>query len=378
MRTKCPCRKLLLINLSGLYIHIPFCHSKCVYCDFYSTPRRGGMDEFVDGLIKEFIFRRTEIPTPFSTVYLGGGTPSILSEQNLEKIFNLILPYCSAQEITIEANPEDITKDKVDFWREIGINRLSIGVQSLDDNILRRLGRRHSSKKALEAINIIRSAGISNISADLIYALPGLTSESWRTALRTIFSTGIKHLSAYCLTYHEGTSLHRMLKNGKIIATPDEEIECQFEILRNESLDAGFEHYEISNLSLPGFRSRHNSSYWSADSVWLGLGPSAHSFDGRIRRIDYSDTGRWLNSLPSPFEIEDESELDLINDIIVTSLRTFEGLDLNVIPEEYRDSILKDAASFISEGHMRLHDNRLSIPSSRWLMSDFYIRELIR
>lgn len=369
--------------MAGLYLHIPFCHSKCVYCDFYSRPcgPKAGAGEaarVVDGLIAEFEARREEVSAPFTTVYVGGGTPSVVPAELLARLFRA-LPLGEASEVTLEANPEDVTPEAVAAWRDSGVNRVSMGVQALDDALLRRMGRRHSSRRALEAIDHIYKGGITNISADLIYGLPGMTPAEWADGLKRLLDTPISHLSAYCLTYHEGTALYRRLKEGRVIPADDEDIELQFNALRRISAESGFEHYEISNLAKPGFRSAHNSAYWNPASQWLGIGPSAHSFDGRVRRVDFADTSRWLASLPYPFEIEEETPLDLVNDTIVTSLRTLEGLDLRDIPAEHRGTLMRAAAPFIASGDMTSgHDGlSLAINPDRWLISDRFIRELI-
>lgn len=363
--------------MTSIYVHIPFCHSKCIYCDFYSLPglRRAG--EVADGIVAEYTARRGELPGPPSTVYFGGGTPSSLPVEILERIVEG-LPLESVTEFTIEANPEDIDAVKVDAWRRMGVNRVSMGIQTLDDDALRRMGRRHSAAQAMEAVDIIHGAGIDNISVDMIYGLPGLTPERWQEDLRRVLALAVDHLSAYCLTYNEGTMLYRQMQQGKVTPADDDTIAAQYEILCRESAGVGFEHYEISNFARPGRRSRHNAAYWNPDSQWLGLGPSAHSFDGTVRRIDIADTGRWLESLPRPFEIDEETPLDRINDTIVTSLRTLEGLDLCRLPGDIAQGVMADAARFVESGHMQFDGRRLSIPPARWLTADAYIRELIR
>ena len=363
--------------MAGLYIHIPFCHSKCVYCDFYSSPRRNNMEAVAKGIIDEFNQRRLEIDEPFTTIYIGGGTPSILTSQTLSAILKS-LPIDDAFEITIEANPEDVSENNVALWRSLGINRVSMGIQSLNDATLHFLGRRHTAENSLDAVKMLKNGGFDNISVDLIYGIPGLGEKEWEESLTLLMKQPITHLSAYCLTYHEGTYLFKIWKQGKITPSTDEQIERQFNILQDVARREGFEHYEISNLAKPGFRSAHNSSYWEPSSKWLGIGPSAHSFDGKVRRVDISDTARWLERLPTPFEIEYETDTDLVNDNIVTSLRTLEGLDLDTVPEKYRASLIKDAEPFIKSGDMELKANRLSIIPSKWLISDSYLRKLIR
>ena len=362
--------------MAGLYVHIPFCHSKCIYCDFYSTPRREDVDAVVDGLISEFKHRCREISEPFETIYFGGGTPSILSPSQFE-ILCEVLPIKSAKEFTIEVNPEDVSDETVRVWKACGVNRISMGVQTLNDDVLRKIGRRHSSRQVYEAINSFTKHGITNISLDLIYGLPGIDQSGWEDDLNRTLSLPIKHLSAYCLTYHEGTMLYKMAKTGRVLPMDEDETVRRFEALRAITAEHGFEHYEISNFARKGFRSRHNSSYWNPRSKWLGLGPSAHSFDGHTRRIDIPDIKTWLQKLPAPYEIDEENDLDRINDNIVTALRTIDGIDLDTIPPEFRSRLLLDARPYIERGNMVLTDTHLSIPPSQWLMSDSYIRDLI-
>lgn len=337
------------------------------------------MTEVVEGLLRELDARANEVEGSFDTLYVGGGTPSILPDQLIAKLLGSVIKYCRSTETTLEVNPEDVSAEKAALWHSLGVNRISIGIQTIDDKRLRSLGRRHTGAQALKAIEILHEAGITNVSADLIYGLPGLSDCEWQHTLEVVLATGIKHLSAYCLTYHEGTALQRMYERGIVVPATDEEVERQFKILRQVSESFGFEHYEISNLALPGYRSRHNSSYWNPSSQWLGIGPSAHSFDGKARRIDFADTTQWLKNLPTPYEIERETETEIVNDNIVTSLRTLDGLDLQTVPEEYRQTILHDAQRFIETGDMTLSDGQnLTITPSQWLISDYFIRALMR
>ncbi len=363
--------------MTGLYVHIPLCKTKCIYCDFYSTAHIGRADLIIDGLVKEFEHRKNEVGNIFDTIYIGGGTPSVIPPDLLYKLVaRFSLENC--KEFTIEANPDDITADLVKRWREIGINRVSMGVQSLHDPILRTIRRRHSADQAIDAIHMLQDNGIENISCDLIYGLPGLTSEIWVDNLERLLSESISHLSAYCLTYNEGTVLYDMMLSGKVVPATEEEIAGQFETLQNVTSARGFEHYEISNFALPGKRSIHNSNYWNERSTWLGIGPSAHSFDGRTRRIDFADTIQWLNNMPTPYYIDEETDIDRLNDNIVTSLRTSDGLNLNVIDKRIAKCILRDAENFIKSGQMSLKDGYLTINSKYWLISDAFIRELIQ
>ncbi|MCM1033002.1 MAG: radical SAM family heme chaperone HemW [Odoribacter sp.] len=362
----------------GIYIHIPFCHSKCIYCDFYSTPVRKRIDEVAAGISAEYRYRREELSGCPSTIYFGGGTPSVMHPSLLEHIIKEIDTRC-VEEFTIEANPEDITPQTVAEWRNMGINRVSMGIQSLDNDILRWMRRRHDASTALNAITCLQDNGITNISCDLIYGIPRMTLNTWVQTLNRVLSSGITHLSAYCLSYYDNTALSRRYHKNIDPPPPDDDVIAgQFEILRNITAQYGFEHYEISNFSTPGNHSRHNSIYWTHGGEWLGLGPSAHSFDGKTRRIDISDVDRWLSMLPTPYEIESETSIDRINDNIVTSLRTSAGLDLTNLPTNFAERIIADAEMFIKRGCMKLDNNKLSILPQYWLIADSFIRELIQ
>ncbi len=362
--------------MSSLYIHIPFCRSKCIYCDFYSRTGKADMELVTQGLIDEFRHRCNEVNSPFTTIYIGGGTPSVLPISLLEKLV-ATLPTQQVEEFTIEVNPDDVTPQSASAWHQLGINRVSMGVQTLNDSVLRSIGRRHTGSQALQAIDTLIGANLTNISVDLIYGLPGIEQHEWEHDLSTIVATPVTHLSAYCLSYYPGTMLHKLAERGRITPTDDDQLDLRFRALQHITSQAGFDHYEISNLARPGYRSRHNSAYWNPGHTWLGIGPSAHSFDGRVRRADHSDIASWLRSLPAPFEEEHETPLDLINDNIVTALRTSDGLDLNTIPEPHRSALMRNAAPIIATGALTLSNHRLSIPSHSWLTSDYYLRQLI-
>lgn len=363
--------------MTGIYLHVPFCHSKCIYCDFYSIADRRLLAEYARGVIREYVARKDELSEPIRTIYLGGGTPSILPIDLLSEIVSH-LPLNEVEEFTIEVNPEDVTTENVTMWRELGINRISMGVQSLDDDMLKWMRRRHTATDALTAIETIRAGGINNISCDLIYGLPGLSAESWRKDLTRLLSMPINHLSAYCLTYSRGTALYHQWEQGKVIPAEDDLIASQFAILRDETARAGFEHYEISNFARPGFKSRHNSLYWSPQGKWLGLGPAAHSFDGSVRRIDIANTRKWLEMLPEPYEIDEEDELNRINDLTMTGLRTAQGLDLAIFDDGTRSKIEQDAQPFLETGKMHRNGGVLTINRDYWLVSDSIIRELMQ
>jgi oxygen-independent coproporphyrinogen-3 oxidase len=372
--------------MAGIYIHIPFCHSKCAYCDFFSTPRNAEdtRKAFIEALAHEWHARCHELTDePIKTIYLGGGTPSIFSLSELTEIISLF-PRTDLEEFTIETNPEDVTDAWVDGIAKLGINRVSIGVQSLNDNELSIVGRRHTADDALTAITRIKSRGISNISADLIYGLPGQTIDSWKDSLHRLLATGITHLSAYSLSYEQGTRLYAMLMNGKVEETPQELSELMYIALCNDTADAGFEHYEISNFARPGMHSRHNSAYWDY-TPYLGLGPGAHSFDGKVRRVNPSKLQQYITAMQSDetfYQEEEETLTDRLNDAIITALRTSRGLQVSSIQSlgdtHAVDELRKNAAPYIASGEIvHTPDNILRIPEKYWLISDAILRDLL-
>ncbi|MDE5642530.1 MAG: radical SAM family heme chaperone HemW [Muribaculaceae bacterium] len=362
--------------MAGLYIHIPYCHSKCAYCDFYSRPDDGNAGLVADTIVKEFRLRKHEFAEPITTIYIGGGTPSILPDRLLGDIVKGIgIDSFDIKEFTIEVNPEDIYPEKLKFWKALGIDRISMGVQSLCDAELKAVGRRHSAQTALDALDMIREAGFTKISCDLIYGLPGQSVYSWQESLTRLLDTGITHLSAYSLTYEQGTLLYARMLNGKVIPADDDTVLELYSILCDETAARGFRHYEISNFALPAYEAIHNSSYWN-DTPYLGLGPSAHSFDGHTRRINPASVRTYIENMPA-FEIEAESEIDRLNDRIITALRTDRGLELNSIPHKYRSSIERYARIWVNRSMLEYRGDVLIIPERHWMMADAIMRDLI-
>lgn len=364
--------------MSSIYVHIPFCHAKCAYCDFYSSPGFKDAEEMIDAICKEYTLRKDEIPDRVSTVYIGGGTPSMLPDTLISKLIHS-LPTPSG-EFTVEVNPEDVTIDMIKTLSRLGINRVSMGVQSLIDAELKAVGRRHTAEQALSAASILRECGISNISLDLIYGLPGQTFETWIKSVKEIIAFRPEHISAYILSYEPGTRLTAMLHAGKIEQADDELIERMYDALCSLTAQAGYEHYEISNFALPGFRARHNSGYWHG-VPYLGLGPSAHSFDGCLRRINPSSTKAYIRSLSNgtvAFEIDEETDDNRFNDLLVTRLRTREGLPLEIIGPRRKEILLRDAAPLVARGEVLLTSSSLSIPENHWLTSDHIISSLMQ
>lgn len=362
--------------MAGLYIHIPYCHSKCAYCDFYSRPDDGNITLLADAIAREYDIRKSELREPLQTIYIGGGTPSILPDDVLARIVTAVRPAgVSLREFTIEANPEDINPRRLDCWRSLGIDRVSMGVQSLNDGELKAVGRRHSAAMALDAIDMIQQAGFDKISCDLIYGLPTQTVESWRDSLSRLLDTGISHLSAYSLSYEEGTLLYARMISGRVTPADDDTVAMMYESLTAMAAERGFRHYEISNFALPGFEAIHNSSYWDS-TPYLGLGPSAHSFDGSVRRVNPASVKQYLQQMPS-FEVESESTTDRLNDIIITALRTDTGLDPAALPAACRNEVERSARKWLNRSMLVYQNDRIVIPERYWLMADAIMRDLI-
>ena len=286
--------------MAGIYIHIPFCKTRCVYCDFYSTTREELRKAYVQALCAELGMRKDYLKgEAIETVYLGGGTPSQLDEKDFGRIFDTIertygLDAC--REITLEANPDDLTEDYVEMLRRWPFNRISMGIQTFDGSMLRMLNRRHTSRQAIEAVERCRAYGFDNISIDLIYGLPGETDERWQNDLLQTVHMDVEHISAYHLTYEEGTPLYRLLKVGRVREVDEESSVRFFTMLMDTLSVAGYEHYEISNFCKPGHRSRHNTSYWRG-VPYLGCGPSAHSFDTQSREWNVASLEEYLRAL---------------------------------------------------------------------------------
>lgn len=360
--------------MAGVYVHIPFCHAKCAYCDFFSTPRMERAREVADGIMAEYHARLVELAgEEITTVYFGGGTPSALDAGLLERICNE-LPMATAVERTIEVNPEDVDEQSAVRWLGMGFNRVSMGVQSLADSELRAVGRRHSAADALSAIGVLRRAGFDNISCDLIYGLPGQSVDTWLLSLRTLLAAGVEHLSAYSLSYEPGTRLTAMLQTGKITPTDDDTVAAMYAQLCDTARVAGFEHYEISNFARPGFRSRHNSAYWTT-TPYLGLGPGAHSCDAHgLRRVGPANITAWL---ADGAQREEENATERLNDRIITGLRTADGLDMAALSSDDAAALLHRAIRYLDSGFVTAADGHMRIPEEHWIVSDGIMCDLL-
>ncbi len=314
--------------MAGIYIHIPFCKQACHYCNFHFSTSLALQNDFTTALLKEIEWRKTYLDQEtIETIYFGGGTPSLLPDSALRDILDSVYHHFRISpnpEITLESNPDDMQPDRLQIWKDIGINRLSIGIQSFFAEDLTWMNRAHDARQAIQAVEQVRKTGFDHFSLDLIYGLPGLTDEKWEKNLQTAIASGAPHISCYALTVEPKTALFKMIRMKKTADVQPEQQVSQF-LSGIEILEAaGYEHYEISSFAKPGNRSRHNSSYWQAEK-YLGLGPSAHSFDGRSRQWNISNNALYIKSVKSgelPFESEILQPGDMLNEYIMTSLRT--------------------------------------------------------
>jgi oxygen-independent coproporphyrinogen-3 oxidase len=373
--------------MAGVYLHIPFCKSFCSYCDFYSITDSSGKEALVRALISEAALQARYLEGEIiDTIYFGGGTPSLLTVEQIRSIIDAIRQNFimgDDPEITLEANPDDVTEGYFGSLKAIGVNRVSLGVQSWDENRLRYLGRRHTTTQSAMALNLIFSEGIKNVSADLIYGVPGMTTADLRTDLERMFSFPVTHLSAYHLTIEEGTRLGKMKKEGKLSETDEDTSNSMFTLLGSICRDHGFIHYEISNFALDGYISRHNSSYWR-QVPYLGLGPSAHSFDRRSRQWNVSDVKKYIRSVNGgevPFSREELDRLTVFNEYVMTSLRTMWGIDLSYVEafydKELHDYLVNLSGKYIRYGLMRREKNTLVLTDQGKMISDNIIAELL-
>jgi oxygen-independent coproporphyrinogen-3 oxidase len=366
--------------MAGIYIHIPFCRKRCHYCDFFKSTDLSQKVRLLGGLKKELEIRSPELDSEeIQTIYLGGGTPSVLlldEQADLLKTIRLNYSVAGNAEITMEANPDDLSQAKLTALREIGYNRLSMGVQSFAESDLKLMNRRHGVMQAVQSVKWARSAGFKNISIDLIYGLPNQTLEEWERNVRIAVELNVEHISAYNLTYHEGTVFYDQLKKGILKELPDELSLQQFELLIRILKEAGFEHYEISNFCKSGLYSQHNSAYWK-NKKYLGIGPSAHSFNLTSRRWNVSSIEKYLQGIENdqPFsETEFLTEQDRYNDYIITGLRTIWGITENWIKSEFSEPYFihfqKIRDKYLNSGHLFLRSETVTLSPEGLFISD--------
>ena len=373
--------------MAGIYIHIPFCKRRCIYCDFFSTTQSEKKAEYVHALVRELEIRKDYLDNEeIETIYLGGGTPSQLSKEELEEIFAHIYKVYKVTpdaEITLEANPDDLTPEYVSMLRGLPINRISMGIQTFQEETLKLLHRRHTAQQAIEAFKRCREAGFQNISIDLMYGLPGETLDTWGQDLQQAIDLHPEHISAYHLIYEEGTTLWNLREQNKVEEAEEELSLTLFKTLIERLTKAGYQHYEISNFCLPGLHSRHNSSYWTGKK-YLGCGPSAHSFDGTSRQWNVSSLDKYLEGIRTDqldFEIE---ELDLYtryNDFVITSIRTCWGMPLSQLRTNYGETLynycLRMAKPHIQQGVLEIKEDTLKLTSEGIFISDGIMSDLL-
>lgn len=369
-------------KMQGLYIHIPFCKSRCIYCGFFSTTMLDLRQQYVDALCQEMKMR-CQGAENISTIYLGGGTPSQLTTDQLRQILHRAYKYNKVEkdaEVTIEVNPDDVTERFANDLTQLPVNRISMGVQTFDDKRLRFLHRRHTAEQVTTAVDRLRAAGIKNISIDLMYGFPGETIADCEADIAKALSLQVEHISTYCLMIEEDTQLQQMLQQGNITET-EEELERQmYETIINRLEDGGYEQYELSNFARPGFHSRHNSSYWDG-TPYIGIGAAAHSYDIESRSWNIADIRQYIQGMANNQRIYEEERLDSdtrYNDAITVALRTSRGLDLQALSPKHRTYCLENAQRYLDDGLLeRTQDNRLRLTRRGLFVSDMIMSNLI-
>ena len=374
--------------MAGIYIHIPFCKTRCIYCDFYSTTRSELKERFIHALCRELEIRRQYLQgEPIETIYFGGGTPSQLSGEDFQQVFDTIektYGMKQVQEITLEANPDDLTPQYVQTLANLPFNRISMGLQTFDEVTLRLLNRRHTAAQAITATKCCREAGFRNISIDLIYGLPGETVERWEHDLTQAIALNPEHISAYHLIYEEGTPIYKMLQQHRVNEVDEESSVHFFSSLIDRLTAAGYEHYEISNFCRPGYHSRHNTSYWQG-IPYLGCGPSAHSFNRYEREWNIASLNKYLNGIESgerAYEAEILDTTTRYNECIITSIRTNQGLSLTKLKEEFGTELwqycLSMAAPSIKNGMLEEREGNLRLTRKGIFISDSIMSDLLK
>ena len=366
--------------MAGVYIHIPFCKRLCAYCDFYKSVRLSYLEEVVAAMHRELSERRGYLRDQrIETLYFGGGTPSLLSVEQLAGLKRRVedLFDCShLGEVTLEANPDDLTRPYLEGLRKAGFNRLSIGVQSFDDEELRWMNRRHTAQRAEEAVREARAAGFENLTLDLIFGVPGFGEEVLRRNLERVLALEPEHISAYHLTIEPETALGRKEARGELCAVEESISEREYALVHETLTRAGYDHYEISNYARPGFRARHNSAYWQGRE-YLGIGPAAHSFDGRSRRWSLDTVESYASGGEFRFEQELLTERDRLNEYLMTHLRTAEGISFREMGEQFGPEavarIEKEAEPLLLQRMLSSTPEGLKIPAERFLLSDHLI-----
>ena len=373
--------------MAGIYIHIPFCKTRCAYCDFYSTTHEAWKQQYIDAVCKELVQRKDYLKgETVDTIYMGGGTPSQLSIAQLNALFATIeahFPLSKHQEITIEVNPDDVSDSYAEGLKQTPVNRISMGIQTFDDATLRILNRRHTEQIARMATMRLREKGFQNISIDLMYGLPGETIEQWENDLQQAIALNVEHISAYHLTYEEGTPLYRRLQAGEVNEVNEELSLTFFNMLIDALTKAGYQHYEISNFCKPGMHSRHNSSYWQG-IPYLGCGAAAHSFDGTSRQWNVADIKNYIKGIETNAPCYENEALDIptrYNEYIMTGLRTSHGISFeevaNRFGQSFATSCKKSATPHLESGKLITEGHRIKLSREGIFVSDAIICDLM-
>lgn len=374
--------------MAGLYIHIPFCKSRCIYCGFYSTTQSSLVSSYVSALCREAELRQNYVKEPIETIYLGGGTPSQIPYNELKKLFVCIYKIFNVDtnaEITIECNPDDVTPDFVENLKTLPINRVSMGAQTFSDCRLRFLHRRHTAAEVDSAVKVLREFGINNISIDLMFGFPKESLTDWNCDLEHALRLNVEHISAYSLMYEEGTTLFKMLENGFIKEVDENVSLAMYDLLINCLTNVGYEHYEISNFARPGFRSRHNSNYWN-QTPYIGLGAAAHSYNLISRQWNVSDVCQYIQGICDgslPFERENLDVRTRYNDLITTALRTSDGLNLdgilNDFGKDYYSYCIDQSQCYLTQELVKItKENHLCLTRKGLFISDMVMSNLMR
>ena len=372
--------------MSGIYFHIPFCKQKCSYCDFYSTRDSNGIVDLVNSEMQELVLRKDYLKNDLiDTIYFGGGTPSLLSEYDVNNLLGCVkqnFEVSTECEITFETNPDDLTEDYLKSLRDCNINRLSVGIQSYNDKILKYLGRRHDSKLLDFNIETAKKVGFDNISVDLIFGIPGLDLTTYLESLNKVVQLDVQHISAYSLTIAEGTLFYKLRNQNKLKEMNEDELLIQFNATIDILAENGFNHYEISNYAKEGYKSRHNCSYWE-DVNYLGIGPSAHSYNGVSRQWNISGTKKYckmIDSRDSFFEIEFLTNKDKFNEYIITGLRTSKGVSRKFITETFDEPICKhftkEIKNLLQQDLIYKDDDNVILTRRGILISDYILQML--
>lgn len=373
--------------MAAIYLHIPFCKTRCIYCDFCSTTRTELKERYMDALCKELEMRRDYLNgETVRTVYLGGGTPSLLNATDFRRLFqtlDAVFGLQAAEEITLEVNPDDISEAYADMLGALPFNRISMGIQTFDDTTLKLLNRRHNARQAMEAVRRLRHAGFRNLSIDLIYGLPGETDDRWKRDLEQAIALDVEHISAYHLTYEEGTPLYRMLQEHRLNEVDEDSSLRFFNMLMDSLASAGYVHYEISNFCKPGLHSRHNSSYWQG-IPYLGCGPSAHSFDIRSRQWNDADPERYIDAMEQgirPFHTEQLDNATRYNEYVMTRLRTCQGACMAEVIRLFGNALHRylqqNATPHLQAGRLQEENGYLRLTRQGIFVSDDIISDLM-